>query len=684
MENIELRQEENTSPAEEIKIRKGRRTGRKVTIVLGVLVAFYVVWSVLDIFISPDRNIQQIYLIPEDAAFIIQSSDPVDDWKVFSQSGAFRTLKRAKAFGDITANVERMDSVIQSNKGLLSLVGKRDMLISVHKTRANDWDFLMVMDMQRASKLNLLKDQIEVILRMTDFTITQRTYKDVYILEMRDPETRDILYAAFVENHFVASYTSKLVEAAIDTRHSPKIGLNDSFIEAEKLVSGKGLYRVFINYANLPDFMSVYLGGRNEYLDMFSGSMDFAGLFLNVDKDKMEMKGYTLRKEHADPYVTALLNSGKHKMKAHGIMSARTALYTNIGLGNLQTFIKELERTLADNDKQMYDSYRESRTKLEKLFDISFDEHFLSWMSGEFALSQSEPGLLGSEPELIMAIGAKDIKEARRHMDFIEKKVKSRTPVSIKTTVYKGFEVNYIEMKGFFRLFFGSLFDSFEKPYYTFIGDYMVLSNKPSSLLSFIEDYEQKNLLKDDPGFRKAIDRFNPGSTLFLFTDIHKFFPQLRSMLNAATWKEVQSDREVFYSFPYWTMQITGDNESASLQYVMDYKPYEREQMAAADSDTADAADNVMDENAESERELMSELKRFYVEKFQGNVLRDFYPGGALKSESEIKAGKRHGRYREYYENGNLKVRGKYVSNRPRGTWKYYSEEGKFERKEKF
>jgi antitoxin component YwqK of YwqJK toxin-antitoxin module len=55
-----------------------------------------------------------------------------------------------------------------------------------------------------------------------------------------------------------------------------------------------------------------------------------------------------------------------------------------------------------------------------------------------------------------------------------------------------------------------------------------------------------------------------------------------------------------------------------------------------------------------------------------------------LKSEAEVKEGKRHGRYRQYYEDGTLKLRGKYANNKPKGTWKYYTEDGKFERKEKF
>lgn len=658
-----------------------RRIVKRTLIVAGAALAAYLIYSIIYLFVSPDRNIQQIYLVPEDAVFIIQSSAPVDDWEKFSGSETWQCLKKAKSFEEITKSVETLDSVVRSNKVLLSLVGKRDMLLSLHKTRVTDWDFLIVLDMQKASKMDLIKDQVETVLVMSGFSVTNRMHNGINILEMRDPDTNDIFYTAFVDNHLVGSYTSGLVESAIDSRNKPKIGLDQSFIETEKLVSGKGLVRVFINYARLPQFLAIYLGAKNEYIDMFSNSMDFAGLYLNADKDRMEVKGYTLRKDTADPYVTALLNSGKHKMKAHEILSGRTAFYTNIGFNNPVTFVKELESALAVHDKLLYESYVNSRKKIEGLFGISLEENFLSWMSGEFALTQSEPGLLGHEPELILAIRAKSIKDARQNMEFIEKKIKRRTPVKIKTVNYKDFEINYVEMKGFFRLFFGGLFNKFEKPYYTYVDDYVVFSNKASSLLSFVEDYEQRNLLKNNQGFKDAFSYLKSSSTIFLYTDIHKFYSQLRPMMTTSTWKEIQSNKDVLYSFPYWTMQVIGDNQSASMQYVMDYSPYNPEVLV---DEVTDEEDDEMDEDAVTEKEQMGELKRFYVEKFEGNVLRDFYPEGTLKSESEVKEGKRHGRYREYYENGKLKLRGKYANNQPKGTWKYYTEEGKFKRKEKY
>ena len=644
-------------PGKNEKKNNTRKIVKRTLLTAGLALAVYMVYSIVYLFISPDRNIQQIYLVPEDAAFIIQSSAPIEDWEKFSGSETWQCLRKAKSFEEVAKSVEKLDSVVKSNKVLLSLVGQRDLLISLHKTRATDWDFLLIVDMQKASKMDLLKDQVETVLAMSGFTVTNRMHNGINILEMRDPDTRDVFYTAFVDNHLVGSYTSGLVESAINSRNKPKIGLDQSFIETEKLVSGKGLVRVFINYARIPQFMSIYLGARNEYVDLFSNSMDFAGLYLNMDKDRMEVKGYTLKKDSVDPYITALLNSGKHKMKAHEILSGRTALYTNIGFDSPVTFVKELENALSVHDKLLYDSYQSSRKKIESLFGISLEENFLSWMSGEFAITQSEPGLLGHDPEVILAIRAKSIKDARKNMEFIEKKIKRRSPVKIKSVNYKDFEINYVEMKGFFRLFFGKLFDKLEKPYYTYVDDYVVFSNKAASLLSFVEDYEQKNLLKNNAGFKDAYSYMKSSSTIFLYTDMHKFYSQLKPMMNPATWNEIQSNK------------------------VMDYRPYEPEEVVAV---VSDEEDQDMDEEAVTEKEQMSELKRFYIEKFEGNVLREFYPEGALKSEAEVKEGKRHGRYREYHENGKLKLRGKYSNNQPKGTWKYYTEEGEFERKEKF
>jgi hypothetical protein len=273
-------------------------------------------------------------------------------------------------------------------------------------------------------------------------------------------------------------------------------------------------------------------------------------------------------------------------------------------------------------------------------------------------------------------------------MALIEKRVRGRTPIRIESIDYNGYEINYIELKGFFRLFFGGLFNKFETPYYTYVDDYVVFSNRSSSLLSFVEDHRQKNRLADSEDFRTAFSKAEKASTVFAYLDARRFWPLMQPMLTAQVWSDLQKNRDVVWSFPGWILQIVADRRT-SMQMTLDYLPYEEQEqdveapveMAAAE---ADAADEAMDDDADSERELMNELKRFHVEKFDGNVLREFYEGGALRSESEVRDGKRHGRYREFYEDGTLLVRGKYAAGKPRGTWKYYTADGEFDRKEKF
>lgn len=111
-------------PVEPVKKNNTRKIVKRTFTIAGLALAVYFLYSMVHLFVSPDRNIQQIYLVPEDAVFIIQSSAPVDDWGKFSMSATWQCLKRAKAFEDVTRNVETLDTVVRSNKMLLSLVGQ--------------------------------------------------------------------------------------------------------------------------------------------------------------------------------------------------------------------------------------------------------------------------------------------------------------------------------------------------------------------------------------------------------------------------------------------------------------------------------------------------------------------------------------------------------------------------------
>ena len=679
LENLPIIEEKSSIEPEKATVarteHKPNKKYLKFSIVLiTILLLVYGGYRFFSFYVTPHKAIQQIYLVPKDAIFIIQSNSPVADWNQFSQSEPWKCFKSSPSFAEITEKAEVLDSVLKENKQLMSLVGKRDLIISAHKVRTGMWDFLYIIDLQKISEIETVKEQIRLVYTMLDFKVTHRSFQEIDIIELTDIKTNEILYTAFVDNHYIASYSSKLVEASINERNQPVIGLDPFFIEANKIVANKGLFRLYIQYAYLPDLLEMYMGKDSEYLPLISRSMTYAGLSFEATNDKFELNGYTFLNDTIDPYVSALLHSGKSKMQAYKILSDRTAFYTHIGFDDPTTFVQELEKALLTNHPTVHKSYKSSYDKIESMFNISLTDDFLSWMSGEFAVTELEPGLIGHDTEIILAIKAKDIDLAKEKMAFIEKKIKRRTPVTIKAALYKGYWINYVELKGFFALFFGKMFDKFEKPYYIYMDDYVVFSNKPASLLSLIEDYEQKNTLKNDKGFIQLLSQVSNQSTYFVYTNTHKFLPLLKPVLNNKSWNDLYAHREIAYSFPYSAFQVVDNKKNVGMQLVMNYSPYQ--EIIVDEPELEEETDTIQINE-------IDELNRFYAEKFQGNIYRDYYPENALKSECEIREGRRHGKYHEYYKDGSLKIRGKYSKGQPKGTWKYYTHEGELERKVK-
>ena len=88
-------------PGKNEKKNNTRKIVKRTLLTAGLALAVYMVYSIVYLFISPDRNIQQIYLVPEDAAFIIQSSAPIEDWEKFSGSETWQCLRKAKSFEEV-------------------------------------------------------------------------------------------------------------------------------------------------------------------------------------------------------------------------------------------------------------------------------------------------------------------------------------------------------------------------------------------------------------------------------------------------------------------------------------------------------------------------------------------------------------------------------------------------------
>ena len=631
---------------------------------------------VYNLYWKPDNFLRQIYLVPADAMFIVETESPVGNWQKFSGSAPWQYLRRQEKMNEYNAKAHKLDSILQANETLMSLLGKRNLLISAHTTRRGDYDFLFVVDMQKASKMDMLKEQLENLFKTMDFTVTTREFEGCKMLELFDPEDRSILYMSFIGNHLIASYTSALVEKSIREKDNPVIGRDFYFQEVEQKMGSAALFRIYINYKYFDGYLTYMMGVADPDVKDFCSSMQYSGLNMNVSDDEMSFAGYTNLKDSTDSYMAALLQSGSGRMTAQRILSNRTAYFVTMGFDDAGNFMDNVEKVLK-NDAGTYQSFRKNWDRIEHFLGIDIRKNFLSWMEGELLLAQNTPGSLGYQNEFAAVIKMKNKNDAINNLNFIEERIRKKTPVKFKTIDYEGYGIHYLEMKGFFRLLFGRMFDRLEKPYYTIIDDYAVFSNSPATLLSMIEDYRNKQTLEQDKDFDRFMDKFDKRSSLFVYVDSRKSFPLWKNLVSASVWQSVQENQHFILCFPQTGFQLTAGKTLFDTRMIAGF------QAPVVDSDFEDT-EMEDDSDLSSEEDTLSNLQLFYVEKMTGNVYTEFYDDGAVKNKTEMKNGIRHGKYKEFYPDGKLKIYGKFKNSKKNGTWYFYNEDESLLKKEKW
>ncbi|NUM30872.1 MAG: DUF3352 domain-containing protein [Bacteroidetes bacterium] len=631
------------------------------------------------LFQTPDKNINAFYLIPKDAMYIIEANNPVENWKNFSKTEIWRFLKKQKYFASIQKNADYLDSLINENSTLLSLFGNRDLLISAHKTSKKDYDFLFLLNIKKGSKIGFVEEAIEKVLKTSGYTVNNKNFNNKTIISAFDRFSKETMYFSVVQNYMLFSFSNQLIENSILELENPVLGMDEHFLNIYNETSEDGLCKLYLNYSYVDDFMLCYSNEPNVMINDLSKILLYSGFKVEIEDEFCSLEGYTNINDSIDSYLKAIMLSGKGKITSQKVLPSRTAVFYSLGFENGPKFYRNLLTVLQLNS-QSYSEFEKNKKFIERLLKIDIERDMMSWVGDEVAYSENEPSKYTEHLDDIMVVmKANDIDYARERLDFIAEQVKKRTPAKFKKVDYKNYVIQYLEIKGLFKMFFGKLFSKIEKPYYTIIDNYVIFSNNPRTIVSVIEDYEAGNTLEKNEEFDDFIDKFNKQSSVFSYIASDKQFPLMQKKMDVATRKSSVENEIYFKSFPQIGFQITEKEDKfytkARLNFL-EYKP-----------DTSNLYDSaaMAEENAEDLLDSMDDIQRFISEKFEHNVIRDYYGNtDKIRFEAETKRGELHGRYREFYESGELKVYGKYRRGEKRGVWRFYNKEGILEKKERF
>lgn len=631
-------------------------------------------------YVTPDKNVSSFYLIPKDAMYVIETSTPIESWKRLSKSDIWKFIKKQEYFAEIGHNADYLDSLINENSTLFDLFGSRDLLISAHKTKVKDYDFLFLVNLKKGSKIGFIEETLEQILSSSGMKVSTKEFKNKSILSAYDPESKETLYFSIVQNYLLCSYTNQLIESSIMEVEEPHLGRDENFLNIYKETAEDGLCKLYVNYSYLDEFMQCYSDQPNPMIKDLSKVMYYSGLKMEVEDEFAGLEGYTNINDSMDSYLQALMLSGKGDIEAHEILPGRTAIYHTLGFESGIEFYKNLVGVL-QTEEATWNEFESNRKTIERFLKIDLERDMLSWVADEVAYVENEPSKYTEHLDDIMVVmKANSVNYARERLDFIADQVKKRSPAKFKKVDYKDYTIKYLDIKGVFKMFFGKLFAKLEKPYYTIVGDYVVFSNNPRTIISLIEDYETGNTLSKNEIFTDFLDKFSRESTVFSYISSNRAFPLFTKKLDPTTKAGVAKNEVYFRSFSDIGFQLSEREDKFFTKVRLNFLEYKPDTSGMETDSLADA-----EEDAAAMLDSMDDVQRFLMAKFEHNVIKDYYANSDnLRFEAETKRGDLHGRYREFYETGELKVYGRYRRGEKRGVWHYYNKDGTLQRKERF
>jgi len=271
------------------------------------------------------------------------------------------------------------------------------------------------------------------------------------------------------------------------------------------------------------------------------------------------------------------------------------------------------------------------------------------------------------EKDIIITIHANDIEKAKQGLKNITAQIQRRSPVKSEVIEYQNYQIHYLNIKGFFKMFLGKLFGTLEKPYFTYIEDHVVFSNSPATLMYFIDDYTKGNTLAHKEEFMNFKDGFSKKANVSIYVQMPKFYSHLKHFSNAEKRKGIVDNKNLILSFANLGFQLNSEKELFKTTLKANHNK------DAAFLEELDKIELSADDISNSYIELLNFKINLTEEELKNNTFyKVFNPDSSIKAEGLIKDENISGLWRSYYKSGNIMNAVNYEKGKVNGTAYFY------------
>lgn len=696
-------------------IKKIFRTLLIIILSIALVIALYL------LFLRPEKAPLFDY-VPESAFLMFYTNDFKDTWEDFRETDTWDIISEQQFLDSSLEQINKLDSIIRENKFFDRVLADHSLLVSFHPVDKEGLKPVFYLDLMEFSKLRFSYDMLErKYLREEGFeTRAKISFNGETVYEIIKGDSK--YFVSILDNVLLMSTDKKLIDEVIKGEENNWVK-EESFTNLDDEFRKRSNIQLYINFSQINSVLETRELNPENY-KLWVNPLEYGVYNIEIKDDFIQFTGGISAVPHSHGYLNAFREVDIGRSDALKIISEDIATYNAYTFDDFNDFNRNFKRELAAIDDEAYSQYISTLDNIEKQFDIDIQEHLFNWIGEEIVLGKLKPKIgVSGMSDMFLAVKASNIKTAQKMLDAIIQKVSDESPLKIRERAYRGHDIKYLDIKNFFKLFAGDLFEKMEWPYFTIVDDYVVFSNSVNNLTTLLDHASEGKTLEYDKTYNDVINKSrHKGNirlyfsapelykTVYYHTDAHtqNFLSRYRDLLlyMEAIGVTIKPLKDIYES----EMNIKLNTEKKGLPDLMEFENYaskpQNEMIANKEFKVDLQSMEIADDSTGSVKILYPDSTLWY----EGNVSdgepdklwRGFYESGKLKSSVIYKKGKVDnyavfyydnkrnsvhirtqfnddklvGEYREFFENGRLKVTINYKEGIPDGRAEYFYPNG--------
>ncbi len=529
-----------------------------VVVLLGFATLGYWVFS------AEEPTKPAVHSIPGEPSLIIRINDFQNLWSELKETNLmWQELEKIEGFYQWQQQIVWLDSTLQQWPDIIDILDKQSVYLSIYGGDPQD-ELLLTIPVNSEMEWNT----VNVWLIEQFAASMQNSGKgDFYVIAENNGNQ---LFANFDQGIISVSNTQALIENSLGTT-------SDSIVQSTKTTQFLKLHKtaddhvdanVYLNFSKLNDNVRDQLNSSTTHsFDKFEHYGNWSVLDVSLKPNKLILSGLT-GVSNQRSYLALFQKQKPQSINIDRVLPSSTIYFLQFGVSNFYKYIRDYKLFLDSINHVQTFTALESELLDNYNFELITETGI--WIGNEFGSAKIESG---NQNEPLLLFGISNMRKAREALSRIS--VESAEEI----TNYRDVEIKKLAVNNLFGRMLGSNFHLDGENYYSFISNYLLISNKPENLKVTIDDFLSEQLLYKQSEYINFSNNISDLSNIVLYVKVGESLMNLQDDLNDELWDIIEENLSSISKFETFGTQISSGSKNLLFESVyLNFNPSEKKE----------------------------------------------------------------------------------------------------------